>query len=317
MLKTQKLLATFALALGMAFTVNVAQAQGLFDTLKNAISDALDTSKTKLANYQKTGDKQLVDHFYFISDDGKLHGLNREFLEQNSGFELRTATSFSLTFKRKMLSDSNMDSVSRTMRQYLYSTTDDIIGKRYIALAHSRGNSVKLYKPALGQIINSQLNQNFYLQPARNTVQWIGLDNVLIETAPNGGIVSVLTRSHQAVTTIGVDSYQYVNIYFGQTIRQLLENDVPNNQFTNNLIRTIEPGTKVEIKPASTDGQAQPASPVPVITVRPADSGTQASPAPSSTEQKLLQLKSLGELKEKGILTDEEFAVEKRKILGN
>jgi Short C-terminal domain len=41
-----------------------------------------------------------------------------------------------------------------------------------------------------------------------------------------------------------------------------------------------------------------------------------AAPAASSTDDKIEQLKQLADLKSQGILTDEEFASEKAKILG-
>jgi hypothetical protein len=43
----------------------------------------------------------------------------------------------------------------------------------------------------------------------------------------------------------------------------------------------------------------------------------QAAPAPSAQDDRIEQLKQLGSLKEQGILTDEEFAAEKAKILGS
>ncbi len=41
-----------------------------------------------------------------------------------------------------------------------------------------------------------------------------------------------------------------------------------------------------------------------------------AAPAPASTDDKIEQLKQLADLKSQGILTDQEFASEKAKILG-
>ena len=41
-----------------------------------------------------------------------------------------------------------------------------------------------------------------------------------------------------------------------------------------------------------------------------------AAPASSSTDDMLAQLKSLGDLKAQGVLTEEEFAAQKAKILG-
>jgi hypothetical protein len=56
---------------------------------------------------------------------------------------------------------------------------------------------------------------------------------------------------------------------------------------------------------------AEAAEPAPSAEPQPDD-----QPAESSTTDKLDQLKSLGELKAQGVLTEEEFAAEKAKILG-
>ena len=47
----------------------------------------------------------------------------------------------------------------------------------------------------------------------------------------------------------------------------------------------------------------------------PVQSGQAPAPAGSSTDDKLAQLKELGELKTAGVLTDAEFEVQKEKIL--
>jgi hypothetical protein len=41
-----------------------------------------------------------------------------------------------------------------------------------------------------------------------------------------------------------------------------------------------------------------------------------AAPAPAPAEDRVQQLKDLADLKEQGVLTDEEFAIEKARILG-
>jgi hypothetical protein len=49
----------------------------------------------------------------------------------------------------------------------------------------------------------------------------------------------------------------------------------------------------------------------------PAEAPQTAPPAPAADESSLIdQLKQLGELKEQGILTEEEFAAQKAKLLG-
>ena len=63
-----------------------------------------------------------------------------------------------------------------------------------------------------------------------------------------------------------------------------------------------------------------PAAPPPPVYQQPAPPPPQAAaPAPSgaTTDDKLAQLKQLGELRESGVLTDAEFEATKLKILGS
>jgi hypothetical protein len=57
---------------------------------------------------------------------------------------------------------------------------------------------------------------------------------------------------------------------------------------------------------AQQEQAAQPAAPPPA---------QPAAPAPPSTDDKLAQLKELGELKQNGVLSEAEFEVQKQKIL--
>lgn len=208
---------------------------GFFDNLANVF----DFSKQRLEVYQKITDKSLVDQFYFLSEDGKEEGLNKELGVKAKGFEFQKLSPSSFTVRQPMYQAGNFQSMMKAMDAYSYSPLNDEVAQRYVAFAKSRNNVVKLYKPALGEMINSMLQQNFYLQHDKNTSEWIGLDNVLIEYAPNGQIVSVMTRSHQAVGNIGVNSHQYLNIYFGAGNSQYLENKIGNRDFADNFIREL------------------------------------------------------------------------------
>lgn len=64
---------------------------------------------------------------------------------------------------------------------------------------------------------------------------------------------------------------------------------------------------------AYADQQAAAAPPPPPPAPAPAPA---AAPAPASSADTIAQLKELAELKAQGILTDEEFAAQKAKILG-
>ncbi|MET3139464.1 hypothetical protein AAKU61_003845 [Undibacterium sp. GrIS 1.2] len=292
---------------------------GIFD----GIAAAFDFPKKRLESYSKVADKQLVDQFYYLSEDGKIEGLNKELASKARGFEFKKISPSTLTLQRYMFKAGNMQEIVQTMNTYSYSPLSDEIGRRYVAFANSRGNVVKLYKPALGNILNQMFVQNFALEHAKNTAEWIGLDNALIEFTSTGQIVSVMTRSHQAIINIGVNSIQFINLYFGKANAQVIENRIANNNFENNFIRVLTaPSDNDTTERKVTSNGQDTRLPEAINTtpgqslVTPADASTHSKIA-TSPEQRIQMLKNLAELKQSGVLTEQEFAAEKRKILEN
>lgn len=292
---------------------------GIFD----GIADAFDFSKRKLETYGKVTDKQLVDQFYFLSEDGKMEGLNKELASNARGFEFKRITLTTLTLQKYMFKAGNMQEIMQTMSTYSYSPLNDEIGRRYVAFANSRGNVIKLYKPALGNILNQIFTQNFTSEHAKNTAEWIGLDNALIEYTSTGQIVSVMTRSHQAIISIGVNSIQYTNFYFGKVNAQVIENRIANNNFENNFIRVLTSPSDNDTNEKKMTSIAQDNRLPEAINATPGQSLVAPADTPSpariatSPEQRIKMLKNLAELKQAGILTEQEFIAEKRKILEN
>jgi hypothetical protein len=317
------------LAAAFATCIPVCSA-GILDSLTTGLKSVFDTSKQKIEKYKNVADKQLVDQFYYLSDDGKEEGLNKDFAQNAKGFELQQLSPTSLTLKRLMYRNSNMGSVVQYMRSYNYSPLDDEIGKRYVAFASSRGNVVKLYKPELGGKINTILAQYFYMpHDNKSTIEWVGLDNALVEYSPDGQIVSVMTKSHQAVISFGADTTQYTNIYFGAGNARVLENQLGNNEFENNFLRVVnssrniqavaQPATHQEIiAPALVVAPPQAVPPQPIAKeVQLSTPSPSAASTSTTPEQRIQLLKNLAELKKEGVLTDQEFQVEKQKVLGN
>lgn len=261
--------------------------------------DAFDSSKQKLTAYQASEDKALVDHFYYLSEDGKQEGVNKDIDTSKDAFKLKQASPASLTFSRPLYRGDRLGDIGGEMREYADSPLNDVFGRRYVAFASSRGNTVKMYKPALGKIINGMYKQYFEFSPAPNVADWIGIDNPLIEYSPGGAIVSVMTRSHQAIYNFTARSYQYINIYFGANSAQFLENKIANHFYTDNFLRVVSSSSADVATPA----QASPVAPSLIV-------GVAATP-----EQRIQMLKALGDLKKSGVLSAEEFSVEKAKIL--
>jgi hypothetical protein len=295
-------------------TSNISFGQSFFDNFKANLADAFDSSRARIETYKQATDKPLLDHFLYLSEDGKTQAINKELASIDAKFEFVKFSNSSVTLKQRLFNENNMTMMLNRMRMYTYDATEDSIARRYISFVNARGNSIKLYKPVLGAKINRILNQNFDFSPDKGIAAWIDLDNALIETNGNGGIVSVMTRSHQANTTIGVRSYQYTNIYFGRAAAQIIENNIPNSDFGNNLIRTIS-GTEI-VSPPNNESQptyATTPAPTPVTQANP----VQPSSSERSLEQRIKLLSNLNDLRKSGALTDKEFEVEKKKILAN
>ncbi len=287
--------------------------------LFGSLSNIFDLSKQRIQTYQESTDKKLTDQFYYISADGKNAGLNKEIIAQTKHFEFMKLTTSSITLRQLMFREGNMQAIYQDISSYSYDPTSDEISKRYISFAESRGDVVKLYKPALGNEINQIFMQNFSLDPAKNTMQWIGLDNALIEYSPNGKIISFLTRSHQAIVNFGANSYQYINIYFGPGNSQVLENRIGNDAFQNNFIRVVSSAGSDEANGQTVSTKHEtPATGQMESGAATQSTPTASAPSPLSAEDHRIQLlKNLEELRKAGILTDQEFIEQKKKILSN
>ena len=201
---------------------------GLFDSL-------FDVSGNRIKTHESLLDKELVDTFYTLSPDGKSEGLVEEVAK--AGFSLASLEKSALFMQKTMFTESSMNRIIDDINGYSYDSASDVLVQKYVAFAKSRGNVVKLYKPQMGKVINTLFAVPF--QPMKQTAEWYGLDNALIEYDRNGSPVSFMARAHQARTTFGVDDYQYATIYFGKANCRVLENKTKNSDFQENLIREM------------------------------------------------------------------------------
>ena len=272
-------------------TPSISQA-GFFDGIANAVKDGLDTPKRNLAAYEKVEDKELVNQFFFISPDGSQQGFRKD-IGAKLDYDLVKINESVLTFSNLYLKTS-MYSINELMKEYSYDPID-FFGERYIKFAESRGNEVRLYKPKMNALINELVIQNFRFKPARNVATWIGVDNALAEFKPNGELVSLMTRGHQAVDQLGATSDRYTNIYYGKTLMRPIENSISKRAFDDNFMRVVTLAGSATPQKAN----AVPATVIP------------------TQEKKIQMLQQLAELKKSGALTEEEFVKEKAKLLGN
>ena len=299
-----------------------AQAEGFLDSLKNKWDAATDVSQRNKKIYQEVTDKQLVDSFYTLSIDAKTQGINLDIPAKTEQYEFMKITPNSLTFREMLYKVDQVGELLNAMRSYHDSILDDALGQRYIELAVSRGNIVKLYKPNLGGAVNEMLNQNFYLKHDKNTIEWLKSDNILLEYSPTGQTVSVMSRSHQAVNNFTLRSYRYTNLYFGAALSQFIENKIGNSLFSDNFLRVVSPvGNAVKSLELTTAAvtvlpAANTAAQV-IATVGTGAASMEMSSAVVATQKRIQALKDLVALKQSGAITDEEFQAEKIKVLKN
>ena len=194
-------------------------------------------AENRLKSYNQVLDKDLIDHFYKISKNGRESGLSDELKDSDFSFEELEPSRIIL--KKLMYTGGNMGQISKKMYQYSYNSESDLVAKTYTKMAVKRGNVVKLYKPRLTKVINGLFKQPF--QPEKKSRAWYGIDNTLIEYEQSGRPVSFLVRAHQATTFMGVSSFQYASIYFGKGNISILENKIPNSVFSDNYLRELKP----------------------------------------------------------------------------
>lgn len=229
-MKFKTLLATAASAFVLLHCV-VASA-GLFD--------ALDSSKENREIYAAATaqDKALVDQFYTLSEDGKTSEMTKA-IDPKTDYRLRKLTPGSITIRRLYFKANNLGEIANEMHEFAKSPMDDEIGRRYVAFANARGNVVKQYKPAMSKTLNGMFEQHFEFKPAGNVANFYNVENALIEYAPSGQMVSLMTRSHQAVHNYNTRSWQYINIIFGADNAHFVENKITNSFFADTFQRAV------------------------------------------------------------------------------
>lgn len=201
------------------------------------LEDLFDQSKSRLETYSKVADKALVDSFYVISPDGQKHGLSSDLEAPKSSFSFMELNAGSISFERGEGSESNMASVIGSMKQYSYDASADALAVKYVENAKSRGNLVKLYRPAMGKQINDLFKHPF--DHGKNTREWYDLDNALIEFDKSGRPISFMVRAHQAYVLIGARVRQFTTIYFGAGNARHLENNISNSAYQELFIREL------------------------------------------------------------------------------
>lgn len=198
-------------------------------------------AQNRLQAYRAVQDKVMLNAFYELSSDGRRYGtastlqangFNQEFLKPDA-YVLRKTIAYSVS----------PGEVMQQMASYDYDGASDTPAQIYVSTAKKRGNSIRLYKPAMAAHINRTLGVPFQHFPATAktlaSVEWYDLDNPLVEYDRNGRIVSVMVRAHQMFAGVGADVIMYTSIHFGPNVGRRLENGLRNSLFAEYYIRNI------------------------------------------------------------------------------
>ena len=187
----------------------------------------------RIKTYNSVEDKELVEAIYKPSSDGKSYSLIDAI--KSNGYQYSDISPTKLVVRKEMFHLANMVEMSSAMSRYVYDSEGDQLSKAYIEVASKRGNRVKVFRPSLTKIINSIFKQPF--DHMQQSAEWYDRDVSLVEYDKQNRPISILVRAHQAQTTVGVNSYMYATIFFGQNNMRFFENNVANNVIENSFLR--------------------------------------------------------------------------------
>lgn len=201
----------------------------------SVVNDKLDNALfgMKSTSYSNVVDKELVDFYY---DEDSPQRLNEELRDE--GYLLSSLKVDAMVIDKQIKSLSNMQQAINFMSQYSSDAETDIIAVKYIDAAKSRNNTIKVYRPKLTAKVNSFFGA--VATPNQKSREWYDLDRLLIEFDSNDRPKSMIVRSYQATTTVGVILKQHSRVLFGDELVRLLEDRIVNSEFEENFIREIK-----------------------------------------------------------------------------
>ncbi|MCK4742911.1 MAG: hypothetical protein KAT25_03750 [Sulfuriflexus sp.] len=128
------------------------------------------------------------------------------------------------------------DLVELTSKDLLTDTSKDDIATLYIKTAKARGNTIKLYKPA----INSKIIRTFRRSVSRRTkVTKTDLSHALIEYDANNRIISALVRINQYDQPIVSWGSIFTSQLFLGSAARIIENKISNRLLDDNYLATM------------------------------------------------------------------------------
>lgn len=153
-------------------------------------------------------------------------------------FTLMKRTESFLFLETYVLHEANFAEANRKIRMGAYISEKDLAAKLFVEQALAQGHEVRVYKAPVNKELNKYLKQ--YPVEFKGAENQYGIDNAFIEFDKTGSAVAIMTRSWQTISTIGVDSRIYTQIYYSPEALRAFENGLGNKFLEDNLLRSIK-----------------------------------------------------------------------------
>jgi hypothetical protein len=185
-------------------------------------------------NISQAEDKDIVKIFFKVSPTGTIEGWLPELAGKNSYLIALEKDGFCV--ERSVLRLLRRSPDPKDIKPFYEEDSDDI-AQKYIAMAKTRNNVVRLYKPKMGAIVSRLFKKPFAnkVSHERNSV-WYDRNRVLMEFDKSGKIVSVLVRAMFEPENY---IYQYSTLYFGDNVDRHLVNNIKNSAFQEYFIKEL------------------------------------------------------------------------------
>lgn len=193
-------------------------------------------SKGNIKAWNEIRDQKIRDTFLVLATNGENNSITLKESLLNDKYKLEKRNFDAIYLEKYITHQANFAEANRKINNGIYISEKDLAAKLFIKQAIARGNEVRMYKKEVNTSINKNLKQA--ITAFHGASNRYDVDPALIEFDKNGSPISIMTRSWQTISAIGVDSRIYTNIYFGVDMMRWFENNYTNHYLENNYIRT-------------------------------------------------------------------------------
>lgn len=223
----------------LAFSCNVFAAD-LGTTIVNSIFSGKSMAQTHLEQKQKefqearAVDPALFDNFYSLNEQG-ADQIAPDLGED--GYIPAFFQNYAILFKKGGVTGQNSREIDEKLQDHVSSVGKDLISKKYIKFAKSRGNTVVLYKPEMALYLRKATNRKY----AWTTDDWTVTERCLVEFNKDGEIVSALGRFHYYDTSVvvGFAKDEYTEIVFGKAVLARFQDSLSETQLAELKLKTF------------------------------------------------------------------------------